>query len=219
MELVVSHWLSRGAYIKGLVLGNRIVDTRSEWRNFSNSDEGRGDQSRVGAASDPLLEGIQGLDSTTISGLDGGSGRSRELNKTQIKVVGRSEKHLLSTFKQIQVMCEQIGLSRVVIDCTKQFYKKVDDEKLLRGKGTECIIAACIYIACREQRVTRTFKEICALTKVSKKDIGRCYKLLQPIFETPVQTISLDAYVTRFSSALDLKHDVIKGTMLVRLCV
>jgi transcription initiation factor TFIIB len=192
-----------------------VIDPRSEWRNFANSDDSKGDPSRVGAASDPLLEGINMLDSTAISGMDGGSGKSRDLTKAQIKVVGRTEKHLLTAFKQIQAMCESIGLSKLVCDCAKQFFKKADDEKLLKGKGTEAVIAACIYIACREQRVTRTFKEICALTKVSKKDIGKCYKLLQPHFEAPVQSISLDVYVSRFSSALDLSPDVIRGTNVV----
>jgi transcription initiation factor TFIIIB Brf1 subunit/transcription initiation factor TFIIB len=32
---------------KGLVLGNRVIDTRSEWRNFANSDDSKGDPSRV----------------------------------------------------------------------------------------------------------------------------------------------------------------------------
>jgi transcription initiation factor TFIIB len=162
-----------------------------------------------------MLEGINMLDSTIISNMDNGSGKSRELSKAQGKVVGKTEKHLLQAFKQIQLMCESIGLSRVVCDCAKQFFKKADDENLLKGKGTEAIIAACIYIACKEQKVDRTFKEVCALTKVSKKDIGKCYKLLQPILETQPQAISLDVYVTRFSSALDLTPDVVRGTNIV----
>ena len=32
----------------GLVLGPRIIDTRSEWRTFSNDDGGGDDPSRVG---------------------------------------------------------------------------------------------------------------------------------------------------------------------------
>jgi len=52
----------------GLVLGDRVVDTRSEWRTFAN-DEGD-DPSRVGAAIDPLMEGMEQLD-TVISFRDG----------------------------------------------------------------------------------------------------------------------------------------------------
>lgn len=36
----------------GLILGNRIIDTRSEWRTFAN-DEGGADPSRIGAVTDP----------------------------------------------------------------------------------------------------------------------------------------------------------------------
>src|SRR5882757_6178644 len=43
----------------GLVLGDRIVDTRSEWRTFSNDDQGNDDPSRVGEAANPLLNGSQ----------------------------------------------------------------------------------------------------------------------------------------------------------------
>jgi transcription initiation factor TFIIB len=32
----------------GLVLGDRIIDTRSEWRTFANDDQGNDDPSRVG---------------------------------------------------------------------------------------------------------------------------------------------------------------------------
>ena len=157
------------------------------------------------------------LEATVISLMDSETGLSRDLNQTHLKSIEKTDKHLLKSFKLLQSMCGSIGLSHIVIDSAKQFFKKVDDEKLLRGRRTNCIIAACIYIACREHRVTRTFKEICAITNVSKKIVVQCYKLLQPIFETPVQTISLDAYVTRFSSALDLKPEVIKETMSVRI--
>src|SRR4051812_18720807 len=61
----------------GLVLGDRIIDTRSEWRTFAN-DEGD-DPSRVGQAANPLLEGSQ-LD-TIIGRRDGGSGVAKDLNK------------------------------------------------------------------------------------------------------------------------------------------
>lgn len=76
-------------------------------------------------------------------------------------------------------MGDAISLSRLVTDSAKQLYKKVDDNKLLKGKSREAAMAACIYIACREHQVTRTFKEICNVTKVEKKEIGRCFKLLQ----------------------------------------
>ncbi|KAG6378979.1 cyclin-like protein [Boletus reticuloceps] len=164
----------------GLVLGDRVVDTRSEWRTFAN-DEGD-DPSRVGAASDPLLEGIEQLD-TVISFRDGGSGMARELQRAASRSQGsRSERNLLTAFRDIGNWCDQFSLPKTISDIAKQLYKRSDEEKLLRGKPLEAVIAACIFIACRQARVPRTFREICNLTHVSKKTLGQCYKALEQAF-------------------------------------
>lgn len=200
----------------GLVLGNRIIDTRSEWRTFATGDDAGGDPSRVGGTGDPLLGSIDTLESTTIGKMDGGTGIARDMNRIQGKMQGvKNEKLLIQSFKEIQAMCERIGLHKIVVDSAKQLFKSVEDKKLLKGKTNEAIMASCIYIACREQNVTRTFKEICELTKTSKKEIGRCYKSLQPMFEKPAKQISLPAYISRFSSNLNIKSDVEKNALLI----
>ncbi|KAI8823588.1 cyclin-like protein [Fimicolochytrium jonesii] len=197
----------------GLVLGARVIDTRSEWRTFSNSDDNTDDPSRVGAAGDPLLGGMNHIDSTIISQRDGGSGRARDLNRVHGKATNqKEEKTLMTAFKEIQTMCDRIGLSKITSDSAKQIYKKADDAAFLRGKSPMSVMAACIYIGCREQNATRTFKEICALTKVSKKEIGRNYKLLVGLLGKPGKEISMDSYIIRFSSALDLSQDVKRAT-------
>jgi transcription initiation factor TFIIB len=95
----------------GLVLGDRIVDTRSEWRTFAN-DEGD-DPSRVGSAANPLLNGPQ-LD-TVISQRDGGSGAARDLNRTHGRVTAvKGERNLLQAYKDISAMSEAIGLPKLI---------------------------------------------------------------------------------------------------------
>lgn len=63
----------------GLVLGDRIIDTRSEWRTFANDDQGNDDPSRVGDSINPLLNGSQ---LETSIGFGEGM-RSRELHRAQ----------------------------------------------------------------------------------------------------------------------------------------
>jgi len=164
----------------GLVLGDRVVDTRSEWRTFAN-DEGD-DPSRVGAAADPLMEGIEQLD-TIIGFKDGGTGIARELQRAATRSQNaRSERNLLSAFRDISSWCDQFSLPKTISDIAKQLYKRADEEKLLRGKPLDAVIAACIFIACRQAHVPRTFREICNLTHVSKKVLGQCYKALEQAF-------------------------------------
>lgn len=178
-------WPSAWLISVGLVLGDRIVDTRSEWRTFAN-DENGDDPSRVGAVADPLLNGSQ-LD-TVISARDGYSGRAKELSRAQNKnAVTKSERNLIAAYKEIGAMSEAIGLPKVVSDIAKQLYKKIEDSKQLKGKTIQSIIAACIFIACRKASVPRTFKEICALTKVPKNEIGRVYKTIEKLLVTDAQ--------------------------------
>ncbi|EJD53975.1 cyclin-like protein [Auricularia subglabra TFB-10046 SS5] len=165
----------------GLVLGDRIVDTRSEWRTFAN-DEGD-DPSRVGAAQDPLLDEQDQL-ATAIGFRDGNTGVARELQRAASRGMNgaRSERSIQTAFREISNMCDSFSLPKSISDIAKQLYKRADEEKLLRAKSLDAVIAACIFIACRQAQVPRTFREICELTRVPKKIIGQCYKTLEQAF-------------------------------------
>ena len=165
----------------GLVLGDRIVDTRSEWRTFSNDDQGNDDPSRVGDGANPLLNGSQLQ--TTISFGDGGSGRSRELHRAQNKSThDKSTKGLLAAYKEIGAFCDAINIPKNVSDTAKHLFKLVDDAKAFKGKPQDVLSAGCIFIACRQCGVPRTFREVFAVTKVAKKEIGRIFKALEKFF-------------------------------------
>lgn len=58
-------------------------------------------------------------------------------------------------------------------------YLVADEKKFLKGKPQDAVIAGAIFIACRQNNVPRTFREVYNLTRVSKKEIGRVFKLLE----------------------------------------
>jgi len=165
----------------GLVLQSHVVDTRSEWRTFSNDDQGNDDPSRVGEAANPLLNGSQ-LTSSIAFG--NGDARSRDLNRAQAKVnADKGSKALMAAYKQIQSLCSAHHLPKIVADGAMANYKLADESRKFKGKSQEVLIAANVFIACRQNQVPRTFKEIMTLTKVPKKEIGRTYKHLEAFFK------------------------------------
>ncbi|KAH9022254.1 hypothetical protein EDB85DRAFT_2186885, partial [Lactarius pseudohatsudake] len=114
------------------VLGDCIVDIRSEWRTFAN-DKG-GDPSRVSAAAGPLMEGMEQLD-TIIGFKDCGTGIACELQRAPTySQNSRSKRNLLSAFRDISSWCDQFLLPKTICDIAKQLYKRADEEKLLHGK-------------------------------------------------------------------------------------
>ena len=63
-------------------------------------------------------------------------------------------------------------------DRCNALFKQVHEEKHLKGRANDAVAAACLYIACRQEEVPRSFKEICAVSRHPKKEIGKCFKLI-----------------------------------------
>ncbi|KAI8623615.1 cyclin-like protein [Xylariaceae sp. FL1651] len=165
----------------GLVLGDRIIDTRSEWRTFANDDQNNDDPSRVGDSANPLLNGSQ-LE-TNIAFGEGKN--SRELQRAQNRTQkDKGTQALLAAYREISNFCDAMNIAKTTQDAAKHIFKMTDDAKLFKGKSTEVIIAGCIFIACRQSNAPRTFREIFALTKVPKKEIGRTFKMLEKFLQS-----------------------------------
>ncbi|EME41675.1 hypothetical protein DOTSEDRAFT_135117 [Dothistroma septosporum NZE10] len=160
----------------GLVLQERGIDTSSEWRTFSNDDQGNDDPSRVGDGPNALLNGAQL--NTSIAFGDGI--RSKELHRAQNKSnLDKGNKTLLVAYKQIGALCDNWDLPSMVSDTAKHLYKDADESRVFKGKSQEALIAGCVFLACRRNNVPRSFREVMELTKVSKKEIGRTFKMLE----------------------------------------
>lgn len=162
----------------GRVLAERLISYESEWRTF-NSDESKGDDpNRVGEAENELLNSNQG---TVIGG--GGpniSKETRKLKKAQaMQNEDKSNRQLQGLYSIIEQWSEAEHFPSQVKNSAKGFYKRVYDAGTFRGKNVNAVLAGCLFIACRQCKVPRSFAEIMNLTRVPKKEIGRVYKQLE----------------------------------------
>lgn len=191
----------------GLVVGDRVIDVGSEWRTFSN-EKSNADPSRVGGSENPLLNGT---DLTTVIGRGTGEASFDEAGNSKYhnrRTMSSSDRALMNAFKEISTMADRINLTKTIVDRANLLFKQVHDGKALKGRSNDAISSACLYIACRQEGVPRTFKEICAISKVSKKEIGRCFKLILKALETNVETITTGDFMSRFCSNLGLSQTV-----------
>jgi transcription initiation factor TFIIB len=165
----------------GTVVGDRVVDVGSEWRTFNNEKSTK-DNSRVGAAENPLLGG--GDLSTGVGHLPHGGDQGLVhiiQHRTAVSLIriygtewmlygiirfqsGTSDRSLVHGLKEISQMADRINLPRKIVDRANVLFKQVDSEKHLKGRSNDAIASACLYIACRQEQVPRTFKgETCLL--------------------------------------------------------
>lgn len=66
-------------------------------------------------------------------------------------------------------------------DRANQLFKQVHEQKSLKGRSNDAIASACLYIACRQEGVPRTFKgrsdfaTECAWLKLCYKVVWNCF--------------------------------------------
>ncbi|KAF6344638.1 general transcription factor IIB [Rhinolophus ferrumequinum] len=180
----------------GLVVGDRVIDVGSEWRTFSN-DKATKDPSRVGDSQNPLLSDG---DLSTMIGKGTGAASFDEFGNSKYqnrRTMSNSDRAMMNAFKEITTMADRINLPRNIVDRTNNLFKQVYEQKSLKGRANDAIASACLYIACRQEGVPRTFKEICAVSRISKKEIGRCFKLILKALETSVDLITTGDFMSR----------------------
>jgi len=201
----------------GLVVGDRVIDVGSEWRTFS-SEAGGEDKSRVGGAENSLLGGG---DLSTMIGPSTGpasfdsTGNALYNNRRTATSSSSSDRTLINAFRTISNMADRINLTKTITDRANKLFKTVHDGRNLKGRSNDAVAAACMYIACRQDGVPRTFKEIVAVSTVSKKEIGRCFKLILKAHDTSVDLITTGDFMARFCGTLSLARDVQKAATCI----
>ena len=66
---------------------------------------------------------------------------------------------LISAFREITAMADRLHLHGKTVDKAKANFKEVYESRSLKGRSNDAIAAACLYIACRQESVPRTFKD------------------------------------------------------------
>lgn len=203
-------------YECGLVLEAHSIDETSEWRTFAN-ESGDNDPVRVGGPTNPLL-GDGGL-TTVISKPNGVSGDflSSSLGRWQNRG-SNPDRSLIQAFKTIATMSDRLGLVATIKDRASEIYKKVEDLKSIRGRNQDAILAACLYIACRQEDRPRTVKEICSVANgATKKEIGRAKEYIVKQLEgemgksMEMGTIHAGDFLRRFCSHLGMTNQAVKA--------
>ena len=164
----------------GLVVCSTLIDTRPEWRTFSDSTGA--DMHRVGSAQNNNLRS-NNVEITVVGG------SSSSLQKLQLRLHDSKDNALFSVFKNIDELTAKMGLTTLIGDTVKEIYRSAYLAKMIRqAKSSNAAIAACVLMSCRQHHVARSFKEISQFSKVNIKDISRAHDLFKSLYPTTSST-------------------------------
>jgi transcription initiation factor TFIIB len=201
--------------ICGLVLSiEKSQEIRPEWRNFDMEQSNK--RIRTGmptslARHDMGLSTIIGrtdrdytgnaIDTSIKSTID----RLRILDyRTQLH--SSTDRSLKKAFSELDILKDKLTLPDSVVEKTAYIYRKAQQRGMIRGRTVSAMLAAAIYIACREIRVGKTLKDIAEGSNVKPKTLSQCYRTL--LTELDIKTPMLDPMrcVAKVASRMQLNE-------------
>ena len=131
------------------------------------------------------------------------------------------EKSLKQAFNELDALKDKLGLSDVIVEKTAYIYRKAEERALLRGRAISSILAAVVYIACREMGMPRTLNEIAASSNIKLRALAMDYRLLVKKLDLKIPLVDPIICIARIANkanltektkrqAMDIMHDVIK---------
>jgi transcription initiation factor TFIIB len=166
---------------------------------------------------------------TAISGMDGRTGMSANLQRAQFRAnaqshaAGKTSNAVLSSiFAKITEKCEGLQLPKNVITRAQHVYQIADAQRAVKGKKEATIIAACIIYASRDAGASRTMSEIGQALKVTKKELGQVFILvksavqrerggngsMEAVSGPSTSMDSIEALIARYCNLLDIDNTV-----------
>ncbi len=187
-----------------------------EWRAFDH--EQRDKRTRVGA---PLTYTIHDKGLSTMIDWRNKDIYGRDIparNRAQwyrlrkwqrkIRISGATERNLAFALSELDRNSSSLCLPRSVRESASVVYRNAVDSKLIRGRSIETIVAASLYVACRQCSVPRTLDEIAEVSRVTKREVGRTYRFLARELGINLPPTSPVDYIPRFASELGLSGEV-----------
>jgi transcription initiation factor TFIIB len=170
----------------GRVISDKLQEIGPEWRTFS-TDETEA-MTRTGipqslARHDMGLSTIIGRTDRDASGNKLDAAMRTTMNRLATWDM-RSQLHtpkdrgLRQAFFQLDVLKDKLGLSDSIVEKTAYIYRKAQSRKLTRGRTVSGVLAAAVYIACREMGAHRTLDDIAIACNVKRKELTKDFRVL-----------------------------------------
>jgi len=197
----------------GYVISERLEDSGPEWRSFPDDKTNRtrtGDGTSLTIHNYGLATLINPINRDSV-----GKPLSSSMKKTlkRLRVWdSRSQanepidRNLRQALSELRTMKDKLALPDPVVEKAAYIYRKALDKKLVRGRSITAVMAASLYVACRDTETPRTLNDITAAINIKRKDLSCCYRMLVKEFGLKMPVVDSVQCVARIASNVGLSE-------------
>ena len=79
---------------------------------------------------------------------------------------------------KLDVLKDKLALSDLLKEKAVHIYKKSIEKNTLKGRSIDAMVAAVIYVSCRDSETSHNLNDITDATGLRKKSIAKCYRAI-----------------------------------------
>jgi transcription initiation factor TFIIB len=115
-----------------------------------------------------------------------------------------ADRNLVQAFNELARAKDKLGLSDAIMEKTAYIYRKAQEKHLTRGRSASAILAAAMYIACREMGASRTLADIAVSADVKRKAISRGHRILVNELGIKIPPVDLVKCIARIANKVNI---------------
>lgn len=193
----------------GLVLPEKEMESCAEWTTFE-SDNGNNNRRRFGLPNSlafhdrglSTIIGNQNRDSTghiLNASVNSSMQRLRTWDARSRSTIS-GHRNLMQAFNELGRLKDKLGLTNAIVEKVAYIYRKAEEKQIIRGRSVSAILAAAIYMACRELSAPKSLREMTEASQVKSKALTQCYRLLALKLDMKVPLIEPSKYIARIAN-------------------
>ena len=201
----------------GFVINERIDDNSGPERRAFSKEEHE-DRARTGL---PSSLAVHDMGLATMIGHDDRDSTGKPLSVSMKSTIKRlrkwdsrsqihesQDKNFRQAFSELDRIKDKIALSNSVVEKTAYIYRKAVEKNLTKGRSISGMIAAAIYLACRETGTPRTLNDVACQINIKRKDVSRCYRLLLKELDLTMPVVDPIRCISRIANQVKLSEKV-----------
>jgi len=127
------------------------------------------------------------------------------------------ETTLMNGRRRIQDVASRMRLANHFVDAAHRFFTVAVEKNFVQGRRTTHVVAACLYIACRQEKSQHMLIDFSDALQVNVYTLGTCFLKFRRLLGLKLEIIDPALYIYRFAAHLDLPDEKTNDVALTAL--
>jgi transcription initiation factor TFIIB len=119
-------------------------------------------------------------------------------------VTDGTQRNLAQALSELKRISYLLSLPNNIQETAAMIYRQAIKKQIIRGRTIQSIIAATIYMACRQCGIHRSLEDISRTSNLTKKDVARNYRFLQRELDSDTPQVDRNNLITMYVNKLNI---------------